>query len=461
MQCRRVACSLADFLDCMFNAIVNFIQTLFKCFTRSIILFHFIQDVVTCNNFHLSLSISAMTSLLESEAVFGEKASNCGIPDDVLTYIKGQGVRTLAQVAFSVGTPGDTQSDDAIENLAQDPSVNPLSLGAKAAVRRFVFIAQTLAVEEAKNLVDEPGEVSTTELPPAERTARIRGQSRRLSGVSLVGERECGHICYNLVLEMLNKNCVQYLAPSKFVSRRKELMHEKTDKEIVLDSSSTLQVKDKHREIQCDTNTELLLVQALERRALALDLVGAATYSVVEQYNSFLMTHMQSMAPPGYSQVTVQQLLNADKHAWLRLSEKITRGLKRDTNGILPLDAELPLLQSDPKVTFHLLPLPDKGSSSSRADNSQGVKRAPSDDSFVRRPKKGRGKGQPSNLPEALKGKVTMTKTGKPICWAFNLPSGCASGVKAGGTCTRGLHVCSEPRCGKPHSMQNHPQGGA
>ena len=76
--------------------------------------------------------------------------------------------------------------------------------------------------------------------------------------------------------------------------------------------------------------------------------------------------------------------------------------------------------------------------------------------------KKGKGKDRapPKNLPDDLKGKVTLTKTGKRICWNYNLPQGCNSGVRDGQACDRGLHICAEPKCGKPHSMQNHPKGG-
>ena len=78
--------------------------------------------------------------------------------------------------------------------------------------------------------------------------------------------------------------------------------------------------------------------------------------------------------------------------------------------------------------------------------------------------KKGKGKDgaafTPKNLPEELEGKVTIAKTGKRICWNHNLPQGCQSGVKDGQSCDRGLHLCAELRCGRPHSMQNHPKGG-
>ena len=108
---------------------------------------------------------------------------------------------------------------------------------------------------------------------------------------------------------MLEKNTIFYLAPSKFPSRRSELASEKLVKAITLDSSKTLKLADKKQELSCDTHSELLLIQALQRRALALDLVGVATYAEVEKYNTFLTMHLQTPAPPGYGRVSVAQIL--------------------------------------------------------------------------------------------------------------------------------------------------------
>ena len=83
---------------------------------------------------------------------------------------------------------------------------------------------------------------------------------------------------------MLEKNTIVYLEPSKFPSRRSDLASEKSVKEITLDSTKTLKLADRKQDLSCDTHSELLLIQALQRRALALDLVGVASYAEVEKY---------------------------------------------------------------------------------------------------------------------------------------------------------------------------------
>ena len=102
-----------------------------------------------------------------------------------------------------------------------------------------------------------------------------------------------------------------YMPPSRFVTRQAELSSEKVTKEITIDAHQRLQVKDGKSKVTCETHSELLLTQALLRRALALDLTGVVSFAVMESYNSFLIRHLQSQAPPGYERTSVRQVLEA------------------------------------------------------------------------------------------------------------------------------------------------------
>jgi len=72
---------------------------------------------------------------------------------------------------------------------------------------------------------------------------------------------------------------------------------------------------------------------------------------------------------------------------------------------------------------------------------------------------KGQGKGRNGKCkkkgPKEFIGKVTQHSNGDPICYNFNLPRGCPN-AKPGLRCGRGWHVCAEPGCLEPHSMQKH-----
>ena len=147
------------------------------------------------------------------------------------------------------------------------------------------------------------------------------------------------HSCYDLVLNMLEKDSLLYLSPDKFYTRKVELLQKKQPKEVLIDQNS-LVVKDKAAEVVCSTRSELELVQALRRRALAFDLVGACSYECMNRFHSELIQHMQEEPPPGYAHTSVTQVLRADRAAFLVLAEKLT-SLKRTTAGDLPLESAL------------------------------------------------------------------------------------------------------------------------
>ena len=424
--------------------------------------FYFNMDTMLSAFKYLSTCI-AMVSLTESEAVFNERSGEVGLDRVTLQSLKDQGITTMAKLAFAVGQPGETPGEDAIRGLAAagaDPA--GVRLGVVSSLRRLIFETQTLLVSQVKNLIEHKADETKLELAPAERTFRIAEQRGRMTGLTLTGELECAYCCYDLVMKMSQQNAVVYLPPHKFVSRKSELGMDKPKKELTIDTNSTITVKDKSQDLTCSTATDLMLQEALVRRALALDLVGVTAYHRVEAYNRFLMGHLQSTPPAGYSKVSIQQILRADKEAWLRLAEKLSDGIKRKADGTLPLDAEWMALQSDPRVVFHLLPLPlgNPGSSSDAtaiSNLSHEISAGNKGDG------KGHGKGKlkrkwraPKNMPAPLVGKRSETSTGKPLCWNYNLEHGCKSGIGGGGKCDKGRHLCMEPGCQKPHPLHKH-----
>ena len=81
------------------------------------------------------------------------------------------------------------------------------------------------------------------------------------------------------------------------------------------------------------------------------------------EYHADLLDHLHTLPPPGYSAVSVQQVLRADRAAFMFLSKRMT-SLKRTALNQLPLDLQLPAILGQPNVAFHLLPLsggPAKG----------------------------------------------------------------------------------------------------
>lgn len=92
-----------------------------------------------------------MTTLLSSEAVFDEKAAECGVSAAVLAEIKRQNINNLGTLAFSAGQPGQVATDDMLARLCTIGGIAP-TVGVLGSVRRLVFISQSLAVADMKQM---------------------------------------------------------------------------------------------------------------------------------------------------------------------------------------------------------------------------------------------------------------------------------------------------------------------
>lgn len=411
------------------------------------------------------------SSLIHSTAALKDRATKSGLSTDEVQAILDNNVSSIAQMAFAIAPPGTSPTEQQVRDFYQDRIA--INLGTITSTKLLVFESHTLVVANIKSEVGRKDDVSAhCVLPSAERDRRIQDQQRRLTGLRFKGDEEVAFASYDLVFTMLEKDTLTYLHPEKFVTRRFELSQKKPPKQLALDNES-LTVKEHPIDYVCPTRSELELVQAFRRRALAFDLVGIMSYETMNAYHAKLLSHLQEDAPPGYSNTTVVQVLRADRAVFLHLAETIT-SLKRTPNGDLPLEVEVPKAITRPSVSFHLLPLATqtpKSAPAAKASPSNPNKRKheetlqtpkvpPSSRGQPSRKGKGKGKsktkrGRGPNVPKALVGKSLETSDGRRICWPFNLSSGCADAAP-GAQCTRGVHVCAEPGCGKSHSMQSH-----
>ncbi len=248
---------------------------------------------------------------------------------------------------------------------------------------------------------------------------------------------------------MIEKNTVMYIyiyiSPSKRMSRPQELAGSKPEKEIQLDASKTsLVVKEQPSSTDISIASDLALFQAVQRRSLAMDLTGLATYEVMKKWTDRLFNIYSQSIAPGFQKISQAQLLRADRQAFVCLGELFTGSLK---------------LENDVTVTYFMLPLPiphakadpdDKGNKKrSDAALKQNDNATP-----IKPPKKtpkgaGKGKYKRDPVPPGLKGMHSRTPKGEPICFGYNLGS-CSSA-----DCKR-KHVCAVPGCYKQHPQSEH-----
>jgi hypothetical protein len=388
-----------------------------------------------------------MATILESTAAFDARALEHGLTEDQLGRLKHKGLNNLSKLAFAISTPGTSPDDESLKTLVHDDP-DMVTVGQLASIRRLMFDAQTLCAAQVKHILAGTEAARTAELVPAERAQRIEEQRARLAGVELTGPLECSHQSYDYVAKMIEANVPHYLEPHRFTTRSSEVSKEKPGKELILDHSQ-LMVKDSERKDRCTLSNDLQVFQALTRRSLACDLMGVCSFKTMERWHRFLMDATQVSAPGGYKAPTTEQILRADRAAWVRMAEGVS-SLKRRADGILPLDVALDALRTDPTVVFHMMPLPLQANTKpdKTHDKPSGPRPPPKKDQPSNKTSKGgkgkgkgRGKAARGRMPQELVGLHQNLKNGKRICYNFNLDKGCAY-AEAGKDCMKGGHYC-------------------
>ncbi|CAE7241857.1 unnamed protein product [Symbiodinium sp. CCMP2592] len=289
------------------------------------------------------------TSFTESKAAFAKRALEVGLAQAEVDHLVSKQVDTLSKLAFVLVPPGKVPEDSAVVGLLPAGS----SQGAIAGLKRLLFEAHTLIVSALKQKVERTEESLPLTLDIAEREDRLASQKTRLGGLTFQGEEEVAHGAYDLVFSMAQKNELIWLAPEKFNTRRAEISAKKPSKELVIDGSGVA-VKDKPQVLNCAINSDLDLVLAMRRRALAFDLVGLMSFDVANRYHQALVQRLQEAPPPNYAKVSIAQVLRADRAAFLRLAELLPT-LRRSGVGKLPLDEQLPNILLDPSATLQRL----------------------------------------------------------------------------------------------------------
>ena len=344
-------------------------------------------------------------------------------------------------------------------------------MGNVALFRALHFESTTLVVQSFKDMVTQ-GDVEGTpskRVPVPEKRARLAEQRKRLGGLTIKGETEPSWQLIDACNSIYEGGTMIYIPPRKCTKRDDEVALGSKDRgQAIQVEGAVLKVGAEPLKHECDTGTELKLLWAFTRRAVAMDNCCLLTYDVQQAWIQKLMDSIAAPAPPGYAKVTTSQVVRADHELWLPIAREVPGPYKVDAAGKSPLDAEFEKFMYDPRVTQFLLPLP-KAVSHAHHEHQDPSRTPPPPTATAERPpknpKKGKGKGKdkpPRNLPEQFKGLATRTEKGN-ICFALNLEGGCNNQTRKvphGIRCDRGLHVCI--RCHMAgHSLLTCRKGGA
>ena len=235
--------------------------------------------------------------------------------------------------------------------------------------------------------------------------------------------------------------------------RDAELQGNKADTAWRVDSSGFLKQTSKREPASADLGSDLLLQCALRRRSIAFGMADLASYESMELVMDLFLRELMRAPPPGFSKVTLDQLLRADRELFFKLGHRCRTGVRRMPDGRRPFDVQVPLIIDSPQFRYLLMPLPGTSSKSqspndtggrtdanskkrssleqSNADLRAQIKRlkaaqnGATDQTLTGGGGEGGGKGggkkgkcRSPKVPSGLVGKNFQTTHGEPICFA-------------------------------------------
>lgn len=197
----------------------------------------------------------------------------------------------------------------------------------------------------------------------------------------------------------------------------------KKDLSVSTDASGLLKLGTKNPDPVCEANTELKLRAAWQRRSLAMDLAGLATFNSIEVWAQTLFTHLVREQPKGFSKISLQQILDCDRHLFTQISHQTMGKLTSGPNPTdpKPFDAALDRLKGSSEALSFLAPLPALKVHDPPAAVGQRPPKAPKNDAkgSGKNAKQGSYKASGSSSVQLPEGCVAHDDQGRPLCFGF------------------------------------------
>ncbi|CAE7258543.1 dnajb6-b [Symbiodinium sp. CCMP2592] len=353
-------------------------------------------------------------ALIDSEASLKQRCLPVEGDDSLFESLKANGVKTLRQLAFALGSPQTPPSDDSLKDLAAKvykcaEGTQP-TIGQIANVRMLIFEASTLVVAQLRaQATADDSDLAGRKLPHVEKQARLTSQKARLPGLLIEGELQPSYALVDACALMSESNSITWISPSRCTKRDAEVQQlgkEKTS--LVQIEAGTLKVSSSSKLPDADTTTALQLLYCFQRRGLALDQCSLIGWSDHEWYVQSLMSYLHG-EPVSGARPAIAQVIRADREAWTLMSREIEGPIGvKDAAGELVMAAALRRLAKDPRVVVHLVtaPQPQKVAPPPSIPTGSAAAAALAEKDT----KKKKRKRLTGLVPESLKGCVTKIK---------------------------------------------------
>ena len=175
-------------------------------------------------------------------------------------------------------------------------------------------------------------------LPLAEKVQRLDALRRQFPGVMLSPSLEPSHVLIDKAVHQAEENCVRLVELTSCSSLEQEIRNEKTTAQLSFDTKGAIKVT-KHSEVtECSIQGDIRLRGAFTRRSLAYALAGIASFEVLEGWTHLLFDRVCQDPPSGYKHSSIEQIVCADRHCWVKVSEKARSKLHTTIDGPKALD---------------------------------------------------------------------------------------------------------------------------
>ena len=143
-------------------------------------------------------------------------------------------------------------------------------------------------------------------------------------------------------MDIYERNSLAYVGPEMCTKGDFEVLDHKKDPYFspTQDANGYLKMQQHIPEESCSIATQSLFENAFVRRSLAMDMADVMSFELGERLRRSLIAALTEEVPPGYSAVSLNQLVAADKKFWVKLAGETCGGVKRCGEDERPCDVE-------------------------------------------------------------------------------------------------------------------------